>query len=135
MNKLLIMALIVMVVLLSGCTYNPQETPQEQQATPAPAVTQTATASETMSKEGTIAQEVSIDIKGFAFNPSTITIKKGTTVIWTQQDSTLHTVTGTGLKSGNLAKGQTFSHTFNDVGTFDYHCSIHPSMTGKVIVE
>lgn len=77
---------------------------------------------------------VSVDIQGYAFNPSTITIPAGTTVIWTQMDSTDHTVTGSGFDSGTLSQGQTFRRTFYDAGTYSYSCSIHPTMIGTVIV-
>jgi len=77
---------------------------------------------------------VSVDIKGYAFNPSIITISTGTTVIWTQMDSTDHTVTGSGFDSGTLSQGQTFRRTFYDAGTYSYSCSIHPTMIGTVIV-
>ena len=79
----------------------------------------------------------SVEIKGFAYNPATITVSSGTTVTWTQQDSAVHTVTsvsGNILDSKNLVKGQTFSYTFDETGTFKYFCSNHPSMKGEVIV-
>lgn len=79
-----------------------------------------------------------VTIKNLAFSPANITVKKGTTVTWTNQDSTAHTVTETdgqdGPNSGNLAKGQSYSFTFNTVGTFKYDCSIHTYMTGTVTV-
>ncbi|VVB97604.1 Halocyanin [uncultured archaeon] len=81
---------------------------------------------------------VAVEIKGFAYNPANITISKGTTVVWTQNDSVSHTVTiasGTGFDSGTLNQGQTFSYTFNEAGTFIYGCSIHPRMSGKIIVQ
>ncbi|MCZ7402084.1 MAG: cupredoxin domain-containing protein [Candidatus Methanoperedens sp.] len=82
----------------------------------------------------TIPGAVSVDIKGYAFNPSPITIPTGTTVIWTQMDSVDHTVTGIGFDSGTLGQGQTFRRTFYDAGTYSYSCSIHPTMIGTVIV-
>ncbi len=77
-----------------------------------------------------------VEIKGFAFSPGTLTIKVGTTVKWTNQDSVAHTVTSdTGLfDSGDLAAGDTFSFTFTQAGTFAYHCTMHPSMTATIIV-
>ena len=84
------------------------------------------------------AQSQNIKLKNFAFNPSEIIIKKGSVVIWTNEDSYNHDVTsesGDELNSGILSKGQTYSHTFNQAGTFDYYCTIHPSMKGKIIVE
>jgi len=79
-----------------------------------------------------------IEISNFAFVPSEITIKSGETVTWTNNDSTPHTITsdsGNELDSGSISPGQTYSHTFNTAGTFDYHCSIHTSMKAKIIVE
>jgi len=77
-----------------------------------------------------------ISIVDFSFNPSTLTIKPGDTVTWTNTSSgTTHTVTGTGFDSGQLAPGSSFQHTFPTAGTFDFHCSIHPSMTGQIIVQ
>jgi plastocyanin len=80
---------------------------------------------------------VHITIQNFAFSPQTITVAPGTTVVWTNKDSVDHTVTsdtGAWPDSGNLATGQTFSHTFAKAGTYPYHCAIHPSMTAKVTV-
>jgi amicyanin len=79
-----------------------------------------------------------MDIKGFAFANTELKIKKGDTIIWTNQDSVGHTVTsdsGSELDSPMIAKGETYSHTFNTVGTFNYHCTPHPNMKAKVIVE
>lgn len=78
-----------------------------------------------------------VTIKGSAFDPATVTIKVGETVTWTNQDSPTHTVVGDNneFKSGNLATGATFSFKFDTAGTYAYHCSIHPSMTGTVIVQ
>jgi len=82
----------------------------------------------------------SVTIQNFAFSPASITVKKGTTVTWTNKDATPHTVTqdsgttGADLDSPHLSQGQTYKETFNTVGTFHYHCSIHPNMTGTVTV-
>ncbi|MEX2016958.1 MAG: cupredoxin family copper-binding protein [Candidatus Pacearchaeota archaeon] len=83
-------------------------------------------------------QTVNLDISGFAFVPATMQINVGDTVIWTNQDSTSHTVTsdsGNELNSPYLSQGQIYSHTFTSSGTFDYHCKPHPSMKGKIIVR
>jgi plastocyanin len=73
-------------------------------------------------------------IHNFSFVPQIITVPKGTTVTWTNMDSTGHTVTSNTVDSGPLGTGDTFSFTFNTPGTFSYHCSIHESMTGMIIV-
>jgi plastocyanin len=71
-----------------------------------------------------------------AFNPSSITVVAGTTITWTNKDSGPHTVTSNDglINSGPIASGKSFSYTFPTAGTILYHCSIHPSMTSKVIV-
>jgi plastocyanin len=76
-------------------------------------------------------------IQGMAFNPSTITITTGTTITWTNKDGVAHTVTSnTGLfDSGSISSNGTYSHMFSSVGTFPYHCTIHPTMTASVVVN
>jgi len=79
-----------------------------------------------------------IEIKDFAFSPASLTINKGDTVIWTNKDSVPHPVTsdsGNELNSGTLSQGQTYSHTFSAAETFFYHCSVHPMMKAKIIVQ
>ena len=77
-------------------------------------------------------------IKDFKFTPSALTVNVGTTVLWTNEDSVQHTVTsdtGNELGSQYISDGQSYSHIFNTVGTFDYHCTPHPFMKGTVIVQ
>jgi plastocyanin len=79
-----------------------------------------------------------ISINNFAFNPSTLIIKVGTRVTWTNNDNVSHTITsdsGNLLKSPTLTPGQSFSFTFTKAGSENYHCSIHPSMTGQIAVQ
>jgi amicyanin len=78
-----------------------------------------------------------VAISGFAFSPAELSIKAGDTVTWTNEDSAPHTIisdSGNEIGSETLSNGQTYSHTFNTAGTFDYHCSIHKSMKAKIIV-
>jgi plastocyanin len=78
----------------------------------------------------------SVDIMDMAFSPANITVKKGQTVTWTNKDTVSHTVTGDtsgNINSDTLAEGDTYQFTFNEVGTFAYHCSFHP-FTGTVVV-
>src|SRR5579862_2894774 len=77
-----------------------------------------------------------VGIKNFAFSPATITVKAGSTVVWTNDDSIQHDVTfnGGGIVSGAMNHNDTFSHTFPTAGTYHYICSIHPFMHGTVIV-
>ena len=78
----------------------------------------------------------------FGFNPTTITIKVGTTVTWTNTTSAPHTVTSddgktfdSGINTPIAASGGTFSFTFTKAGTFTYHCQIHPFMKATIIVQ
>lgn len=78
----------------------------------------------------------SVKIMNFAFAPPILSVQTGTRVTFTNQDAATHTVTSDGglFGSGNLATGRSFSFTFMSRGSFAYHCSIHPSMTGTVTV-
>jgi amicyanin len=81
------------------------------------------------------ATEVKID--NFSFTPQEIKVKSGTTITWTNRDDIPHTVTSTDgiFKSKTLDTDDKFTTTFSKPGTYPYFCSIHPKMTGKVIVE
>jgi len=76
-----------------------------------------------------------VTMSGFKFLPGVITINKGDTVIWKNNDSAGHDVSGDGFVSPIFGKGETFIFTFNTAGTFDYSCIVHPGMTGKVVVK
>ncbi len=126
MKPIWYIGVLVILVLISGCT--------EQKTSLQTTATMTASGA------------IMVEIKNLAFNPANITIAKGTSVTWKQSDSASHTVTSVlgkyepthqvkVLDSPLLSKGQTYSYTFNEPGTFEYFCMIHPSMKGKVIVE
>jgi plastocyanin len=76
-------------------------------------------------------------IQGMAFDPATITVTTGTTIVWTNKDAIGHTVTSdSGLfDSGTVNTNGTFSYMFATAGTFTYHCKIHAMMTATVIVK
>lgn len=88
-----------------------------------------------------LAATSSVDINNMAFSPDPVTISAGDTVTWTNNDNVTHTTTSDTAggsepwNSGNLSNGQSFSHTFNMPGTYTYHCAIHRSMTGTIIVS
>jgi YVTN family beta-propeller protein len=83
------------------------------------------------------ATDPKVSIAGFAFGPQSVTIHVGDSITWSNDDGPSHTVTfkdgSPGAKS--LAPGQTFTRVFDKAGTYDYFCSFHPYMTGKVIVS
>jgi plastocyanin len=77
-------------------------------------------------------------MKDIQFNPGKVTVDKGGTVTWTNDDSVGHDVTGDGFKSGSaggIQGGQSFKHTFNKAGKFAYVCTVHPGMKGTVTVK
>ncbi|MDD4901679.1 MAG: cupredoxin family copper-binding protein [Patescibacteria group bacterium] len=76
-----------------------------------------------------------VNIQNFSFNPAEVTVAVGDTVVWTNNDSVRHQIASDSFNSVPLPQGGSFSHTFTAAGTFDYHCAIHPSMTGKIIVK
>ncbi len=80
--------------------------------------------------------EVKID--NFTFAPATLTVKAGTQIVWTNVDDIPHTVVSedhSTFKSKVLDTGENFTFTPTKPGTYSYFCSIHPKMTGKVVVE
>ena len=78
-----------------------------------------------------------VAMKSFAFDPASVSIKVGESVTWTNNDSATHTVVADNgeFKSSDIAKGATFTFKFDKAGTYPYHCGIHPSMTGTVVVK
>jgi plastocyanin len=79
--------------------------------------------------------EVKID--NFIFGPQTVTVPAGTTVTWTNSDDIPHTAVSTDgvFKSKVMDTDEKFSYTFTKAGTYPYYCSIHPKMTGTVVVK
>ncbi|MFL5680937.1 MAG: cupredoxin family copper-binding protein [Chloroflexota bacterium] len=132
MRRLMIPALVLSAALAAGACSSGSSATANAPASVAPAASSSAAASTAPSA----ASGAAVDIKGFAFNPATLSAKVGDAVTWTNQDSVPHTVTfdDKSADSGNLAQGATFNHTFDKAGTFAYHCSIHPQMTGTVTV-
>ena len=81
------------------------------------------------------AQEVKID--NFTFNPPELTVKSGATVTWTNQDDIPHTVVAQGhqFRSKALDTNDKYSFTFTTPGVYEYFCSLHPHMVGKIVVQ
>lgn len=86
--------------------------------------------------------QAQVVMKDLAFQPQTLRIKAGTTVVWTNQDNFPHTVTSGANRaadgrfdSGNLGPGKTFQSTFTEAGTFPYFCRFHGGMNGTIEVE
>jgi amicyanin len=80
---------------------------------------------------------IEVKIDNFSFGPSELKVAVGTIVTWTNRDDIPHTVVSTdgAFKSKVLDTDEKFSFTFSKAGTYPYFCSIHPKMTGKVVVQ
>ena len=86
---------------------------------------------------GTKATQAAVKIDNFSFSPAQITVPVGTTVQWRNGDDIPHTVVSNDkiFKSKVLDTDEKFSYTFTKAGTYSYFCSIHPKMTGTVVVR
>jgi len=125
MNKILVLAMALLFV--AACTYQTGQT----QVKGGTETVGTQPASET---GGSVAK---VEIVGFAFNPQTLTVPVGTTVEFLNKDTVPHTVTSDAgdFDSPTLKERESFKFLFNEKGTFSYHCSIHTSMKGTIVVE
>ncbi len=147
----IIISLILSLSLLGSCSNWTQDTQNTKINTGVTEVSPTDTSStwtqNTQSNTGVtevsptdtssnLVTNININIKDFLFNPESVTIKVWTIVTWTNEDSAPHTATSGGnFDSWKLNKWDSFSFTFRDVGNFDYICTYHPNMKGKIIVE
>jgi plastocyanin len=120
----LALAAVLLVAALAACS-----------AAPAPSPSATTTPSTTLAPTTAPAQGNAVSIENFAFDPATLTVKAGTTVVWTNNDSATHNLKSAAFNSPDIAKGQSYEFKFDTKGTYDYTCGIHPSMAGKIVVE
>ena len=143
MRKLIALIIIIVIVVIAAVALTRKtNTPNPYSSTNSPQST-TGTQNKAPSNQNNINQPSavgSVDIKNMAFTPSQITIAKGGTVTWTNNDTTAHTVTDDlsnvgGPASGTIDPGKTYSFTFNKTGSFQYHCSIHSYMRGTIVVK
>jgi plastocyanin len=97
-----------------------------------------ALAGEMKEADSTGNKQTRIEIKDFAFNPQTLTVKSGEKITWINRDEEPHTVVSVGKqfkKSTALDTDQEFTITAGAPGTYTYFCSVHPKMTGTIVVE
>ena len=103
--------ILIAVILISGCYSQQTKTSNTERG----------------------ANEVIID--NFAFTPQELTINSGTTITWKNNHNVVHTIVSQNLfESKTLNKGDEFAFTFNTPGEYNYYCSIHPSMRGRIII-
>ncbi|MDD1656227.1 MAG: cupredoxin domain-containing protein [Methanomicrobiales archaeon] len=162
--KMVLPGMLVLVLLLAaGCTGTgsgepgtvtttatpPVTTIVGESPTPEPPVTGT-TPVESMTPEPPVTETTAVEsvaevlIRNFAFEPASLTISAGTTVIWTNEDSAPHQVASDPhpahtdlpeLVSDTLSSGDSYRFTFVKTGTYGYHCHLHPTMKGTIVVE
>ncbi len=122
-NKIIAGLIIVAVIIAAGIYLRTQNAPSQ---TKGPA-----------QRGSIVSSKNAVTIRNFAFSPSKITIKKGNSVTWTNQDSVGHSATAddNSFDTGILSYGESRSITFNKKGIYAYHCSIHPFMKAEVVVN
>ena len=134
-NRLRFVALalaVVALVVVAGCGGSASAPPATGGSSTTPSGGSAAPSDGGSASGGT---GTAVTISNFTFTPADVTVKAGESVTWTNNDSVAHTVTGAAFDSGQMAPGATYTHKFDTAGSFDYKCSIHPNMTGKVTVQ
>lgn len=119
---------LLLAVGLVGCSYGGS-------STPAPSGGGTTAPSGSTGSSQPSAGGATVTEQNFAFNPSSLTVKVGETVTFTNNDSAPHNVAIDGKELGTQNQGETKTWTATKAGSFPYSCVIHPSMTGQITVQ
>lgn len=130
MNNKVLIVLVLVVVLFGGGYLLMQKS---QSTSPQPTSTSEV---KTVNQEGVLAKNT-VEIKDFAYNPNSLTVKVGDTVTWTNKDLAGHSATADdkSFDTGVLAQGESGTVTLSKAGTFTYHCTPHPNIKGTILVE
>ncbi|HSP04903.1 MAG TPA: plastocyanin/azurin family copper-binding protein [Acidimicrobiales bacterium] len=138
----MILAALTLVVAACGDDDDGSAAPADDEAVTAPTTAPAGLGAEDETDDGTSPSgEAEVSISDFSFQPDRIDVGAGATVTWTNDDGVPHTVTaGTADAVGDtfdepVEAGQTAEVTFDEAGTYDYFCAIHPTMTGQVVVS
>lgn len=144
MNKTFI-TIIVIIVLAAGGWFlydhnKSNNSSSNSTNTSSAAQNKTSNNGSTNTNNQSAASAGAINIKNMMFTPPQISVSKGGTVTWTNNDTTAHTVTDDlsnvgGPDSGSIDPGSSYSFTFNKTGSFQYHCKFHTSMRGTIVVK
>ncbi len=132
---------VLAVATACGSSSNGGGTSSPAASTPATSTPATSTSASSAAPasggSATVGGGSTVEIKKFMFAPMTLTVSVGATVTWKFEDSTPHTVAAddNSFTSSPMSNGQTYTHTFDTAGTVKYHCSIHPFMTGTIVVK
>jgi len=146
-KEIIIFLVILGVLFVAGCAENGgqedpapstpvEETVEEADNGEVAGGEETVTVPEAEQNEtGAGAEVIDVEIRDYKYIPESLTVNVGQTVRWTNYDTVLHDVVGSGIESEYLKQGETFTYTFEQEGTYEYICTIHPWMEGKVIAE
>jgi amicyanin len=136
-NSFILLAITIILIGVCGCTQTaPPVQPPATVTTPLQTTQQLTVTTIPVPQTTASVSDNTIRIKNFAFDPASITVKVGSTVRWLNQDSVPHRILfADGADSNVLAGMQSWSRKFDQAGTYDYACTIHPTMQGTVIVE
>ena len=132
MRAIHIFILALATVAVAGCATSTPGVSPTPAPSPTPVVSSPTAQVPTPTAQAPLAS--SVTIKSFSFSPGTVTVARGGTVTWTNDDATTHTVKFADGESQGLQKGGTYSKKFDTAGSFDYSCGIHPGMRGTVMV-
>jgi plastocyanin len=132
----LLLACVALSLVAAGCGGDDEEESGDAQNTEQPAE---ETAEEKADKtEKKSAGDTEVSLKDIKFTPDSVSVKAGDAVVWTNNDTVGHDVTGDNFKSGDpgdMQNGDTYANTFDKAGTFNYVCTVHPGMEGSVTVK
>ena len=140
MKKLLVLLIACLALTVAACGDDDDDDGGDGAGTTTTEQTDTG-AAPPADEGGGGGKAVTVDIPAIEFDPADVTVKAGTTITWTNSDDLPHTVTkeggpGPDFDSGELAPGSgEFEQTFDEAGTVDYVCTIHPGQAGTVVVE
>ena len=140
MSKLLITLVVIAFLVVIGWAVYSHEKGYNQPSSNPPAASPSTSNNTGGTTGGTSSSTGAVAIRNMMFTPPQITVQKGGTVTWTNNDSVAHTVTDDlsnvgGPDSGTIQPGASYNFTFNKTGSFQYHCTIHPSMRGTIVVQ
>jgi plastocyanin len=131
MKTLLALSAATLALVAAGCGSDDKSSSDDSSGSAA------SSSSSSASSGAAQSGDVKVSIKGFAFNPKDITVKKGAKITWTNEDSAAHNVMSDGngdLKSKTLNTGDSYSYTADEAGTFKYVCTFHANMTATLTV-
>lgn len=140
MKKYLPLVLVVLIaapLLVAGCTSPSNPSPAPSAATQNVNATATVPLNASAATSSATPASFAAAIRDFSFQPSAMTIPRRASLTWRNDDSVAHNVVSdsNAFSSPVLNPGATYSHKFDQPGTYPYHCSIHPSMTGSITVQ